>query len=55
MIASGCFLTIVVAPVVLLLLVAGETLLALILFSDENVEFEFVGCQPPAFGCGFNR
>ena len=41
-IAPICFLTVVLAPIGLLLLIAAETLLVLIFFSDESPELEFV-------------
>ena len=40
--APICFLTLVAAPVGLLLLVVGEMLLALIYFDEDNVELDFV-------------
>jgi hypothetical protein len=40
--APLCFLSVVAAPLGLLLLVVGEVLLALIYFSEDNVEFDFV-------------
>ena len=41
-IAPICFLTVVLAPIGLLLLIAAETLLVLMFFSDESPELEFV-------------
>lgn len=41
-IAPICFLTVVLAPLGLLLLIAAEVLLALMFFSDESPELEFV-------------
>ena len=41
-IAPICFLTVVLAPIGLLLLIAAETLLMLMFFSDESPELEFV-------------
>ena len=40
--APICFLTLVAAPLGLLLLVVGEMLLALIYFDEDNVELDFV-------------
>jgi hypothetical protein len=41
-IAPVCFLSVVLAPLGLLLLIAAEVLLALMFFSDESPELEFV-------------
>jgi hypothetical protein len=41
-IAPICFLSVVLAPLGLMLLVAAEVLLALMFFSDESPELEFV-------------
>lgn len=40
--APICFLTVVLAPAGLLLLVAAQILLALMFFNDEEIELEFV-------------
>lgn len=42
MLAPVCFMTVVLAPLGLLLLIASSLLLALILFSEEDQELDFV-------------